>query len=101
LAFKNALIPRTTHPEFGPNFAHYTSWDLVQISQGNYKHVIPGMSAVNPPGGCTNGGRRHENFFEDNPPCVSGEPPTRERLRRCLWSTSKRCIRFALGSFRR
>lgn len=69
--------------------------------KGNYKHVIPGMALEHPPSGCTNGGRTHGNFFQDEPPCANGEAPTRERLRGCLWSSAERCIRFSRGGFRR
>lgn len=101
VSFSGVLVTRDFGGQQCSHPTHFTCWNSVQMSQGNFKHVIPGMSAIHPLRGCTNGGRRHENFFEDNPPCVSGDPPTRKGLRQCLWSTSKRCIRFALGSFRR
>eukprot|EP00903_Cladosiphon_okamuranus_P009203 g8789.t1 len=69
--------------------------------KGGNKHIIPGMHMDHPPDGCTNGGKKHRNFFEDDPPCVSGGHPTRERLRGCLWDTADRCIQYSRGEFRR
>lgn len=62
--------------------------------QGDGKHVIPGMANQNDRDGCHNGGRRHRNFFEDDPPCKADGPPTRARLRACLWDTSPRCRKY-------
>lgn len=61
---------------------------------GRWKHVIPGMTTSSAPKDCQNGGRKHRNFFQDEPVCTSGLPPTRERLRGCLWDTSPRCFEF-------
>ncbi|CAM9813455.1 unnamed protein product [Pylaiella littoralis] len=69
--------------------------------KGFPKHFIPGMALAEPRHGCTNGGRRHRSFFEDDPPCISGGAPTRERLRACLWDTSERCLGQASKDFRR
>lgn len=45
--------------------------------------------------GCDNGGRAHENFFGDTPPCLDEkETPTRERLRSCLFNTSALCVQY-------
>ena len=66
--------------------------------QGNWKHIIPGMTAGSAPQSCHNGGRMHRNFFQDEPVCMSGLPPTRERLRDCLWDTSPKCFEFGKSS---
>eukprot|EP00752_Nemacystus_decipiens_P009580 g8560.t1 len=80
---------------------HGGSPSLFLHYKGNNKHVIPGMALAHPPDGCSNGGKKHRNFFEEDPPCMSGEPPTRERLRGCLWNPAERCIQSSLGQFRR
>ncbi|CAM9389443.1 unnamed protein product [Scytosiphon promiscuus] len=69
--------------------------------KGNDKHLIPGMTAKDPPDGCTNGGRRHRNFFENDMPCISGYPPNREMLRSCLWDPVPQCLGFIPGDHRR
>ena len=43
------------------------------------------------PGRCHNGGYPHKNSFGDQPPCLDLQPPTRDRLRACLWDTSEPC----------
>ncbi|CAN0450242.1 unnamed protein product, partial [Ectocarpus sp. 12 AP-2014] len=61
---------------------------------GNGKHYIPGMKGEPHPG-CDNGGRPHENYFGDTPPCLDEEEtPTRERLRACLFNTSALCVQY-------
>lgn len=88
---------------------YYRSFGLVGIfscathlrEQGNLKHIIPGMTSPHPPKGCTNDGRKHRNFFEDDPPCMFGAALTRDRLLSCLWNTDERCIGSSLRSFRR
>ncbi|CAM9813034.1 unnamed protein product [Pylaiella littoralis] len=67
--------------------------------KGFFKHFIPGM--VKPHHGCAHRGRSHQNTFQDYPPCISGEVPTRKRLRACLWDTSDRCLGQASKNFRR
>eukprot|EP00904_Undaria_pinnatifida_P012542 jgi/Undpi1/8418/HiC_scaffold_25.g10886.m1 len=56
------------------------------------------MTAGSAPQSCHNGGRMHRNFFQDEPVCMSGLPPTRERLRDCLWDTSPKCFEFGKSS---
>ncbi|CAB1101820.1 unnamed protein product [Ectocarpus sp. CCAP 1310/34] len=87
------LLKRGTGEGSGPTlFLHY---------KGSNKHVIPGMSWKGHPEGCNQGGRRHRNFFEDYPPCISGPASTREQLTGCLWNTSSRCMGFVPSESRR
>ncbi|CAM9218440.1 unnamed protein product, partial [Laminaria digitata] len=62
--------------------------------QGGEKHLIPGMDVFQEYEHCHNGGITHVNFFEENPPCKSTEPPTRQRLVGCLWNTSSTCLQY-------
>ncbi|CAM9463136.1 unnamed protein product [Ectocarpus sp. 6 AP-2014] len=87
------LLKKGTGEGGGPTlFLHY---------KGSNKHVIPGMSWKGHPEGCNQGGRRHRNFFEDDPPCISGPASTREQLTGCLWKTSSRCMGFVPTESRR
>lgn len=60
---------------------------------GDDKHIIPGMWKDSAPQHCRRG-RVHKNYFQENQPCESDLPPSRKRLKECLWDTSPSCFEF-------